>query len=440
MKMMFNGAAQIAVATDEGTGSGTGDLGSDTQSAATANDGDASDRNGRPSEVEQFPLGVSENDVPPLIGAMLKFMGWYDLVVTSKRCHSNAWVVLSSVLHFISNCVGFPLGMGVIVYKIMGSAEVGAFLGICLAVMILFFWASNRYVVSSPLFHAVLRNEKARMCLVNDTRKQTILLTIQNIIIYVLVVAFLLIPMLSTVDDDGADLMLGPAATKIVLWYLIVGSFANLPYAAITTVFGMYMWFGIEHVTEDIIDAYIANVRTTMIDDDDAKTIVERIATMQAKADGWGRLKADTLSLLQGTGLAFFIVMTFAFLAMAGIFATNSDATVGGLAFLIFGSTFSYVLTVALLFLATMPNRAWTKAQRRVLNDFRLQPVIARVLPLPGQFHEWLDTHELSASRLFGVRVTTKGMAQLCSVLGSMVVIFAAIIVRSQILGGEMPL
>ena len=35
------------------------------------------------------------------------------------------------------------------------------------------------------------------------------------------------------------------------------------------------------------------------------------------------------------------------------------------------------------------------------------------------------------------MRVTTKGMAELCTVLGSLVVILATFIVRSHISGGE---
>ena len=107
---------------------------------------------------------------------------------------------------------------------------------------------------------------------------------------------------------------------------------------------------------------------------------------------------------------------------------------------LIFLSTFSYMFMSAFLFIATIANRKFAKAQRRVLNDAKLQPIIARTFPLPGQFREWLDTHELSASRLFGVRITTKGMMEMCGVLGSLVVILAAVMVRSQIIGGEMPL
>ena len=92
-------------------------------------------------------------------------------------------------------------------------------------------------------------------------------LTIQYIVLGSLVTAFIYLPMLSTVDDDGAVLLLGPTATRLILWFVIVASFVEIPYMCVTAGLGMPIAFGVEYVTGNIIETYIGDVRATMLVD-----------------------------------------------------------------------------------------------------------------------------------------------------------------------------
>ena len=68
-----------------------------------------------------------------------------------------------------------------------------------------------------------------------------------------------------------------------------------------------------------------------------------------------------------------------------------------------------------------------------MLNDARLVPVIERSFRYRREFVEWLDTHEISATRAFGIRVTTKRMAEAVGVVGSLMLVAGTMIVQKQV-------
>ncbi len=51
----------------------------------------------------------------------------------------------------------------------------------------------------------------------------------------------------------------------------------------------------------------------------------------------------------------------------------------------------------------------------------------------PKRFIEWLDTHEISATRAFGIRVTTKRMAEAVGVVGSLLIAAGTLLVQKQL-------
>ena len=51
-------------------------------------------------------------------------------------------------------------------------------------------------------------------------------------------------------------------------------------------------------------------------------------------------------------------------------------------------------------------NKIWTKESNLVLNDPLLQYRIKEMFGSRASFKEWLDSHELSAARVFGIKFT----------------------------------
>ena len=68
-----------------------------------------------------------------------------------------------------------------------------------------------------------------------------------------------------------------------------------------------------------------------------------------------------------------------------------------------------------------------------MLNTARLVPVIEKTFSVHFSFDRWLDSHEASAARVFGMRVTTKRMAEVVGVMGSVLAILSTVIVQKQI-------
>ncbi len=68
-----------------------------------------------------------------------------------------------------------------------------------------------------------------------------------------------------------------------------------------------------------------------------------------------------------------------------------------------------------------------------MLNDAQLVPVIERSFRFRREFQEWLDCHEISATRAFGIRVTTKRMAEAVGVVGSLLLIAGTMLVQKQL-------
>ena len=81
----------------------------------------------------------------------------------------------------------------------------------------------------------------------------------------------------------------------------------------------------------------------------------------------------------------------------------------------------------------TLVNRTFVRQKIRVLNDAQLVPVIERSFRFRREFIEWLDTHEICATRAFGIRVTTKRMAEAIGVVGSLLLIAGTMLVQKQL-------
>ena len=80
----------------------------------------------------------------------------------------------------------------------------------------------------------------------------------------------------------------------------------------------------------------------------------------------------------------------------------------------------------------TLVNRTFVRQKIRVLNDAQLVPVIERSFRFRREFIEWLDTHEICATRAFGIRVTTKRMAEAIGVVGSLLLIAGTMLVQKH--------
>ena len=84
----------------------------------------------------------------------------------------------------------------------------------------------------------------------------------------------------------------------------------------------------------------------------------------------------------------------------------------------------------------TGPNRHWEQEKKRLLNDPRIQSLVG----INGKysferFDHWLDAHELSALRAFGIPVTLSLTRSAASLLVSAVTIGTYVVLREEMRG-----
>ena len=98
-------------------------------------------------------------------------------------------------------------------------------------------------------------------------------------------------------------------------------------------------------------------------------------------------------------------------------------------------------MTIMLMFLfcknliaLTGPNRHWEQEKKRLLNDPRIQSLVG----INGKysferFDHWLDAHELSALRAFGVPVTLGLTRSAASLVVSAVTVIMYVVLREEL-------
>ena len=82
----------------------------------------------------------------------------------------------------------------------------------------------------------------------------------------------------------------------------------------------------------------------------------------------------------------------------------------------------------------TAPNFHWEREKRRLLNDARVQHLVgAHGVYAFDRFDTWLEGHELSALRAFGVRITTRLQRNLGSLIATSFVFAMYFILRDEL-------
>ena len=66
----------------------------------------------------------------------------------------------------------------------------------------------------------------------------------------------------------------------------------------------------------------------------------------------------------------------------------------------------------------TKPNIAWNQAVTSMLYDARVQNLNVQLVQ--NRFQPWLDSHEINASRAYGMKVTVRGLQRLLTTVASL--------------------
>ena len=124
----------------------------------------------------------------------------------------------------------------------------------------------------------------------------------------------------------------------------------------------------------------------------------------------------------------YFAISLFFVVVMLGIAAVaKSGANIGFAGIGVIGMGF----TGRFLFAQTLQSRTFKKVKVQLLNDANLIPAIQQTFQ--GRFEFWWESHEISASKLCNIKMTTRRVFKALLGLGSVVVIVAGLIVRQAL-------
>ena len=82
------------------------------------------------------------------------------------------------------------------------------------------------------------------------------------------------------------------------------------------------------------------------------------------------------------------------------------------------------------MFAQTLQSRTFRRMKVQLLNDANLVPAVSQAFQGKANFDLWWETHEISASTLFHVKMTTRRVFKALLALGSVVFVVAGLLIR----------
>ena len=128
-----------------------------------------------------------------------------------------------------------------------------------------------------------------------------------------------------------------------------------------------------------------------------------------------------SMSTVSGAYFAAFLFMIVMFLGIAAV-ADSGNAGFAGF------SVFGMMFLGRFMYAQTLQSRTFKKVKVQLLNDAVIIPAIHEAFQ--RRFELWWDSHEISASTMFSVKMTTRRVFKALVGLGSVVVIVAGLLVR----------
>eukprot|EP00949_MAST-11_sp_MAST-11-sp1_P003684 g3684.t1 len=183
------------------------------------------------------------------------------------------------------------------------------------------------------------------------------------------------------------------------------------------------------------LQAYVANVHEILVELSSSKDTLKEtqamaaIAAEQKKVESWAKVMNKLFQDYYGLGLVLTLLWVFVpMLVLALNPAVSSVAEVGTLAFmsLMFLGFFAMTLSST-----TKPNIAWNQAVTSMLYDARVQNLNVQLVQ--NRFQPWLDSHEINASRAYGMKVTVRGLQRLLTTVASLFTVLMYFILREEL-------
>ena len=183
------------------------------------------------------------------------------------------------------------------------------------------------------------------------------------------------------------------------------------------------------------LKAYVKRVHSILIDlgsstSAEAETLaMAEISAEQRDIDSWATAINGFNSTGQGLQMAMNLLWAFVPLGVLALNpAASSAGEIGTMCFLSLMCVFFFAL---MLSAATKPSISWNREVTQLLFDARIQNINVKLIQ--NRFKPWLDSHEINATRAFGVKVTLTRLAQFVSIVTSVFTLMTYFILREEL-------
>ena len=174
------------------------------------------------------------------------------------------------------------------------------------------------------------------------------------------------------------------------------------------------------------------DTNTDRIQNMSARAVLGRIGGKQQVANKWAMSINYATGFFNNLNITTSIIMPFAILG--GMSVSTKTLEPGRFAILLVMIFIMSYFAFRGLSAVTAPNTKWQKCCRELLTDARLKPRIHQIFGThPEAWKQFLNDHELSAARLFGVRVTNKKLSEVSGLIGSVLTLILYFVVRQEI-------
>ena len=184
-----------------------------------------------------------------------------------------------------------------------------------------------------------------------------------------------------------------------------------------------------------MIEEYASNLREILL----AKNMtpderLARITKEQTRVEAWAKIVHASMSTISGVYFAANMLLMSVMLGISAVAKGDSIAP----AFAVF-SVMQVCWIGYYLYQQTLQSRTFKKVKVQLLNDANLIPAISQAFLRKVNFDLWWEAHEISASTMCGIKMTTRRVFKALLGLGSVVVIVAGLLIRQAMgMGGLM--
>ena len=390
--------------------------------AADDGDGDMSMR----AEQSTNRDAIRAADMPPVIRRTLSVVGWLPLVTHPERSPfrpilAGTAIVIAAILPF-----GVMMTLSTLVMLDGDNAKGAAIaIGVGGSSSWVIVVCATYKMISSPVFRTLLRDAASREAMAKEWLPNVGFVPVWFLITVPLLLKFVFLPALE--EGSHLHIIFGADATPALVWatmvlYVPAGTLL-LFLTAGGDCFGVP--FGLK--SKAIIGGYAQALKGIFLDKGlTVEARLARVTAEQARVERWAYRVNDTLSTAFGLHLLFYF--SWIVLALAVMFLVDgAEAAVGTFAF----AVMCFVFGGRSFFALTLTSRAFRRARREVLNEAHLLPGICACFG-DKLFGPWWEAHELAATKMFGVALTTPRIVRALVGVGSAVVVVGGFVLRAQ--------